>query len=294
MYETALLFGAATDTYDVWGKVLSKADYGHISREQVDRALAKFKGRIMQRPPLYSALRMDGKRLYEYAREGKELPKEIEERPVTVEDIEIMKWLEGGSHSFKWPEEEAETEAKVVAEKVLHLQNKATGIPIPQNTNDESSSHLGVGIKKRKRNIDEADDHVLEQSPSAKRQHEEPNIVMSGGLQYSLGSEAGDAIPEAPGRVNGAIPSDMPPAVKIRMTVTSGFYVRSLCHDLGKEVGSLGTMAELVRTRQGDFELDKNVLDYEDLSRGEDIWAPKVERMLGEWTANFSTRDESD
>lgn len=42
-------------------------------------------------------------------------------------------------------------------------------------------------------------------------------------------------------------------------------------------------MSELVRTRQGDFELGENVLEYEDLSRGEDIWGPKVEGFLEAW-----------
>lgn len=68
------------------------------------------------------------------------------------------------------------------------------------------------------------------------------------------------------------------------MTVTSGFYVRSLCHDLGAAVGSLGLMASLVRSRQGEFELGKNVLAYEDLEKGEDRWAPQVQQMLDNWT----------
>jgi len=67
------------------------------------------------------------------------------------------------------------------------------------------------------------------------------------------------------------------------MTVTSGFYVRSLCHDLGAAVGSLGIMSSLVRSRQGDFELEKNVLAFEDLEKGEDVWGPKVKSMLEEW-----------
>lgn len=67
------------------------------------------------------------------------------------------------------------------------------------------------------------------------------------------------------------------------MTVTSGFYVRSLCHDLGPAVGSLATMANLVRTRQGEFELGKNVFNYQDLEKGEDHWAPQIQQMLDNW-----------
>jgi tRNA pseudouridine55 synthase len=68
------------------------------------------------------------------------------------------------------------------------------------------------------------------------------------------------------------------------MTVTSGFYVRSLCHDLGEKLGSGAMMAELVRTRQGIFVLGgTNCIEYEDLLRGEAVWGPKVESMLHLW-----------
>ncbi|RAL59273.1 hypothetical protein DID88_006987 [Monilinia fructigena] len=67
------------------------------------------------------------------------------------------------------------------------------------------------------------------------------------------------------------------------MSVSSGFYVRSLCHDLGADLGSAGLMSSLIRVRQGQFELGKNVLDYEELSKGEAVWGPQVEKYLDEW-----------
>jgi len=70
------------------------------------------------------------------------------------------------------------------------------------------------------------------------------------------------------------------------MTVSSGFYVRSLCHDLGAELKSLAFMASLARTRQSEFELGKNVLEYDDLALGEDVWGPKVTSMLEQWGIN--------
>jgi tRNA pseudouridine55 synthase len=85
-----------------------------------------------------------------------------------------------------------------------------------------------------------------------------------------------------------------PPAIRLRMTVTSGFYVRSLCHDLGAAVGSAALMAELERTRQGEFELGKNVLEYDDLEKGEQVWAPKVEAMLDEWYEKDARRPRSE
>jgi tRNA pseudouridine55 synthase len=289
-YEAVLLFGAATDTYDVQGRILGKAPYDHITREKVEDALDKFKGKIMQRPPIFSALRIQGKRLYEYAREGKEVPVEIQERPVTVENLEIMEWLAPGTHEYKWPSEEAPPDEQKEAEKVFHFDedNGKAASPAPDQLSSPESA-------KRKRSAVELDkDVIVDTSPPSKRVNiavDEP--VMSGALPQSLvlsNSESnlkvnGDTSDLTPtpdtAQSTSSIPS--PPAVKLRMTVTSGFYVRSLCHDLGKAVGSLGIMAKLVRTRQGDFELERNVLNYADLGKGEELWGPKVERMLAEW-----------
>ncbi|KAK6833685.1 hypothetical protein PG989_003448 [Apiospora arundinis] len=70
------------------------------------------------------------------------------------------------------------------------------------------------------------------------------------------------------------------------MTVTSGFYVRSFCHDLGVKVGSAAMMAELCRSRQGDFVLGTdNCLEFDDLSKGEEAWAPQLEKMLTQWNS---------
>ena len=66
-YETVVLFGAATDSYDVTGKVVAKAPFAHLTRTKVEEALAQFKGKIRQRPPIFSALKVKGKPLYEYA-----------------------------------------------------------------------------------------------------------------------------------------------------------------------------------------------------------------------------------
>ena len=267
-YEATILFGAATDTYDVLGKVLRKADYGHVTRERVEKALNSFKGKIMQRPPVYSALRVQGKRLYEYAREGKNVPKEIEKRPVEVKELEIVEWMEGGSHRFCLPKEDAEDEAKDLAEKVLHL-----GEAVAKSANDIASAG-----SKRKRFLED-DESVVPRKKTEPAHGEERHSPLSGGTDRS---------PEDPrvcicSQQNPPRPTEGPPAVKLLMTVTSGFYVRSLSHDLGEVMGSLACMCALVRTKQGDFELGKNVLEYEFLEKGEDVWGPKVEQLLAEW-----------
>ena len=288
-YEATLLFGVATDTYDVLGKVLSRAPYAHLTREKVEQALAKFRGQIMQRPPIFSARRVQGKHLYEYAREGKEVPVEIEERPVQVMNLDIEKWLEAGSHDYRLPKQEAEEDFKKVAGNVLHLDGTTEEEHVPTSPGEAQVSDDTKGVK-RKRIAEEDDNLVFDRIPTSKRREVDTEIFMSGGLQISddvvceePDSRGVQTLPIPTCRKESPLHDDAPPAVKLRMTVTSGFYVRSLCHDLGVELGSLGIMADLIRKRQGDFEVGENVLDYDDLSKGEEVWGPRVERMLNEW-----------
>lgn len=290
-YEATILFGAATDTYDTLGKVLSKAPYAHVTRQEVEKALEIFRGKIMQKPPLYSALHVQGKRLYEYAREGKEVPVDIAERPVEVKDIQVIDWFPGGSHGYRWPDQEAEKEDRVVAEKVLHL-DEIPGTSTQANSakvNDETSKG------KRKRSPHEAagsgPETVHDSAPAAKRHETDSMPLISGAIQNS-----GDVKPELIDFNKPRVRNDKathedteptdngPPAAKLRMTVTSGFYVRSLAHDLGKAVSSLGCMSELVRTRQEEFEIGQNVLEMDDVEKGEDVWAPKLKTMLDDWS----------
>lgn len=293
-YEATILFGTATDTYDILGKVLGKAPYGHITQQAVEEALKKFRGDIKQRPPLYSALRMDGKRLYEYAREGIEIPREIQERPVRAEKLGIREWLPGGSHQYVWPTEEADDEERDAADKVLHLRDPSERATENLQTMSRPPSPNDSHGAKRRRESEVDDDVLINTSPEAKRQETFPVPLRSGAWREV--PEGDDEVPSArsfqtkggPGSFGEPEVKDTPPAAKLSMTVTSGFYVRSLCHDLGQAVGSLGIMSELVRTRQADFELGKNVLEYEDLRKGEDIWAPKVEKMLEDWQEKLS------
>lgn len=284
-YEATMLFGAATDTYDVLGKVLRRASYGHVTREEVEKALDKFRGKIMQRPPIYSALRVQGKRLYEYAREGKEVPKEIEERPVEVRELQVVEWMEGGSHIYSLPKEEAEDEAKDLAEKVLHL---GEAVATSESASEcQSANGSAITGTKRERSLDDGDSVV----PNKKQDlgHEgESQCLMSGGLQSPDHSPKQT---DSYWQRDSSPPVGSPPAVKLRMTVTSGFYVRSLSHDLGEVVGSLACMCELVRTRQGGFELGKNVLEYESLEKGEDVWGPRIEQLLAEWESGDESLD---
>ena len=286
-YEATVLFGAATDTYDTLGNVMRIAAYDHITRPVVEKALEKFRGKIMQRPPIYSALRVDGKRLYEYAREGKKVPREIDPRPVEVKELEMVAWLERGTHKYTLPREEARPESRDIAEKVLHFGN-ATSSPPTNSATLSPDSHAASG-RKRKRSLEDADGQtVAYEERFVVEEGAHPEIVMSGGLQgldEEISSKShvksAKAVTNSDRGSPACAPANTgPPAAKLRMTVTSGFYVRSLAHDLGEAVSSLACMCALVRTRQGAFELGRNVLEYDDTRRGEKVWGPKVEALL--------------
>lgn len=90
VYRARVRLGVATDTYDAEGRVTFTADPSHITREQVEAALASFQGFIQQIPPMYSALKREGRRLYQLAREGVEVPREP--RRVYVHRIQLVEW----------------------------------------------------------------------------------------------------------------------------------------------------------------------------------------------------------
>ncbi|CAM3359016.1 tRNA pseudouridine(55) synthase TruB [Marinicrinis lubricantis] len=87
-YEAEMLFGYATDTEDTTGETIEKAKEVHISEEDVHRALQAFVGTIEQVPPMFSAVKVGGKRLYELARQGQTV--ERKPRTVQVYAIELL------------------------------------------------------------------------------------------------------------------------------------------------------------------------------------------------------------
>ena len=91
-YEAAIRLGLTTDTQDITGTVLSSCEVD-ITEEQFDAALEKFRGDILQVPPMYSAIKVEGKPLYKVARKGGEV--ERQPRRVTVFSLERTGTIEG-------------------------------------------------------------------------------------------------------------------------------------------------------------------------------------------------------
>lgn len=163
----------------------------------------------------YSALKMDGKPLYEYAREGKTLPRPIETRDANVLELELLDWQEARApdaeegapgHSYAWPTKQLTPEQLVQAEKVKNLIVKAEA----ERPSDEAAVTAPL-----------------------------------------LGEQTIPPIPEPPSS------EQRPPIFTLKMTVSSGTYVRSIVHDIGLALGSAAHVVLLTRTRQGDFALDE-------------------------------------
>lgn len=158
-YETVVLFGVATTTYDIEGDATQSADAAHVTPDLVAAQLEQhFSGVIKQVPPIYSGLKVDGVKAVDYVRAGKELPRELAARDVDIHACELVEFMPAGSHDFQLPPQQQEQEQH---------QNR--------------------------------------------------------------------------------------PAARIRVTVSSGFYVRSFAHDLGLACSTVATMASLHRSRQANF-----------------------------------------
>ncbi|KZS91128.1 pseudouridylate synthase 4, partial [Sistotremastrum niveocremeum HHB9708] len=191
-YQAICLLGSETDTYDSEGSIVRRVPWSHVTRDAIEKVLPTFTGKIQQTPPIYSALKMDGKPLYEYAREGRPLPRPIEKREVTMHKLEVLSFENPASaadaddgHSYKPPEKIFTAEQREALKKALE-----------------------GGI-----------DHSVDKTPPL------------------------DDIPDEDQTV--------PPVFKIRMTCSSGTYVRCIAHDIGHAVGSAAHVVSLTRLHQG-------------------------------------------
>ena len=88
-YTGTITLGASTPSYDLESEIDQKFDISEISEADILKNTQQFLGKIQQQPPIFSALKQNGKRLYEYAREGSKI--EIPSRAVTITEFEITK-----------------------------------------------------------------------------------------------------------------------------------------------------------------------------------------------------------
>ena len=87
VYTGQITLGGTTPSYDLETEIEETFDTSHITEELIHNSCKKFEGKIMQKPPIYSALKREGKRLYQHAREGSKI--EIKEREIEIESFKI-------------------------------------------------------------------------------------------------------------------------------------------------------------------------------------------------------------
>jgi len=92
-YRAEVLLGKSTDTYDAEGKITDERDASFITEEQIESTMNRFRGEIAQKPPMYSALKHNGKRLYEIARKGITVYRKS--RKVNIYGLELKGFNEG-------------------------------------------------------------------------------------------------------------------------------------------------------------------------------------------------------
>ena len=87
-YIATLRLGATTPSFDLETEIDAEYPFDHITEDMVRDVLPQFTGHIMQVPPVFSAVKVDGKRAYKYARKGKEV--ELKAKPLVIEELEML------------------------------------------------------------------------------------------------------------------------------------------------------------------------------------------------------------
>ncbi|MCA6570247.1 MAG: tRNA pseudouridine(55) synthase TruB [Pseudanabaena sp. M065S1SP2A07QC] len=94
-YNAKIRFGIVTNTDDITGEILSDRPCPNLTLTEVVKYLTLFQGKITQRPPAFSAIQVNGKRLYELARRGEINESDIPMREVEITEIKVLGWTEG-------------------------------------------------------------------------------------------------------------------------------------------------------------------------------------------------------
>ncbi len=119
-YLAKLHLGVATETFDTEGQITSRKSVGRLSDNEIEKCLQRFRGRQLQTPPQYSALKHKGKPLYYYARQGIEIIK-----PPREVDIMLLERVDG-NHDLSG--DEAELRLKVICSKGTYIRALAADI----------------------------------------------------------------------------------------------------------------------------------------------------------------------
>lgn len=247
-YECVALLGGSTTTGDSEGELLLKTEVDHITRALLDQTKERMIGTLDQTPPIFSALKMDGKRLYDYAREGLPLPRQIKSREVKISTLDIKDDTLSKEHNYSFIKSEVGEDGESIS---AQLANNPT-------LNDHEVPFSKEWREKNKENKD---------LPLPMRLVKDPKAYEEDGYRA--------------------------PLLHFDATVSSGTYIRSLLSDIGRCVGSSAYMVDLIRLKQGEWSLDKNVFEVDDFIKYKEvIWAPVLRKVLSSKDGNIDVRAE--
>lgn len=187
----------------------------------MEEILPKFRGEISQVPPLYSAIQIDGKRLYEIARKGEGDDVEIPTRQVMIHHLEAGTSLD--EDVLKSGVVHGERYRELAEEKKKEMKAAAEAKDEEAESDTEQEEPKGKGKKKGKRN--------------KPRKEKKPNLFTDATIPMITSDNNKFEIPQ----------------LTLSISCGGGTYIRSLVRDIGCEVGSVATMTGLVRTKQGPF-----------------------------------------
>lgn len=120
-YIADVLFGIDTDTYDILGKIIHEKEEFELNNNLIDEALVSLKGEKLQYPPIYSAIKVNGKKLYDYALLNQEV--KIEPRPIKIEEL-----IRIGDYNEK------KVKIKICANKGFYVRSLVHDLGIKLNT----------------------------------------------------------------------------------------------------------------------------------------------------------------
>mmetsp|Transcript_21455 Transcript_21455/g.36846 ORF Transcript_21455/g.36846 Transcript_21455/m.36846 type:complete len:497 (+) Transcript_21455:69-1559(+) len=289
-YTASCELGYETDTLDAEGKLLKSAPWDHVkAMSEVEALTPKFTGRIEQVPPLYSAIRVDGKRLYEIARKDPDNVKaedlEIPKREVEIHEFQVCTSLEesviksGVVDGPKYREAiealEKEAAAKeaaakeaaeaAAAEKAAAEKAAAEGATLNNDGNDSKSDNANIDGEKTQEGDGNESDGSKNKKRGRRNRKNKKNNNHANNFKKNLFNE--ENVPSIP------LPSEEPPSnlelprFAVAVKCGGGTYMRSLVRDIGYELNTVATMTGLVRTKQGPFVLE-DCLDKDD-------WTPE-------------------
>jgi tRNA pseudouridine55 synthase len=184
-YVVDILFGAATDTYDVLGKVMNTGDSGAITKQGIEKALNEFRGKVDQEYPPFSSKPVEGRSLFEWARQGALGALTSPKKAIEVYDISL---------------------------ESMYKVNEVTLLNFIE---------MGVGRVQG----DFRQDEIIE----AWKRHLNPK----NGRSFKC--------------------------VTVKISCSSGTYVRSIAHQLGQELGTPALALHILRTKVGDYVIEKSL-----------------------------------